>query len=227
MMINEIIVTHLSSNKRLVIPSFGAFLKKENNTITFVELLKKDDEVLTSLISKGMGVSHESALSIVDDYIKSIKEQVRTNGTYVVGTIGSFVIGANGVYNLVSNDSKKVEPPKIVKPTVVAPVSVSSTAQAKSVVPEVKPKMVSPVQQSAPSAQPSQYQVKSPVVKGAYSQSKSSESTGSSDRYKLQKRGNKKQMDLVMIIAIIAAILALAILVYGAMVSNQMPEFNL
>ena len=117
MMINEIIVTHLSSNKRLVIPSFGAFLKKENNTITFVELLKKDDEVLTSLISKGMGVSHESALSIVDDYIKSIKEQVRTNGTYVVGTIGSFVIGANGVYNLVSNDSKKVEPPKIVKPT--------------------------------------------------------------------------------------------------------------
>ena len=253
MMINEIIVNYLVSNKRLVIPTFGAFLKKENNTITFVELLKKDDEVLNSLVSKSMGVSHESAESIINDFIKSIKEEIEKNGTYLVGTIGALVVGANGVYGLVPAGSGQIEPKVVVKPSVVAQNIENNSAVGAEKEPDLKPETpkVAPAVTPAVTAeetqlppQVSQAQVKpivkpiakpistpinkttikSPVKRGVYSQSETKEP---SEQYTLQKRGTKKQMDIFMIIAIIAAILALALLVYGAMVSNEMPDFNL
>ena len=43
-MINKIIAEYLRTNKRLVVPHFGAFIRKENSeAIVFVPFLKKDD----------------------------------------------------------------------------------------------------------------------------------------------------------------------------------------
>lgn len=49
-MINKIIAEYLRTNKRLVVPHFGAFIRKENSeAIVFVPFLKKDDGVLQQL----------------------------------------------------------------------------------------------------------------------------------------------------------------------------------
>jgi len=46
-MINKIIAEYLRTNKRLVVPHFGAFIRKENSeAIVFVPFLKKDDGVI-------------------------------------------------------------------------------------------------------------------------------------------------------------------------------------
>lgn len=48
-MINKIIAEYLRTNKRLVVPHFGAFIRKENSeAIVFVPFLKKDDGVLNN-----------------------------------------------------------------------------------------------------------------------------------------------------------------------------------
>lgn len=213
MMINDIIVSYLSNNKRLVIPNFGAFLKKEDNTITFVELLKKDDEVFTSLVSKGMGVSRDSAVTIIDDYIITIKERVKSSGTFAVGSIGSFIVGAHGAYSLIANNSLQIEPPielksKIVDIAVNTNLASDSTVENK----QDSPQTVQP---------PYEPKTKSPIKRGSIKQNEMP------NRYKLQRKGTKKHMDIVMIIAIVSALLALAVLIYGAMVNNDLPSFNL
>ena len=49
-MVNKIIADYLKTNKRLIVPQFGAFLHKDDGTVAFVPFLKKDDGVLIQLI---------------------------------------------------------------------------------------------------------------------------------------------------------------------------------
>ena len=276
MMINEIIVNYLSSNKRLVVPNFGAFLKKENGTITFVELLKKDDGILTSLISKDMEIDHDSAVSIIDAFVDSIKESVKRDGAYQIVGIGSLIVNVNGIYNLIFNgvkasvSEKTVVNADVVKEAIDAPVleptpvSVPTPAQVSIPVPTpVEPQYVTPEEvkvetpkplevkavveapaydhdtevakvtypvskMGAKSVQQTQHQhtVESPVRRDVDRGSNSGDKIAR-ERYALQKRGTKKQMDFVMILAIIAAILALVILAYGALINTEIPPFNL
>ena len=39
-MVNKIIADYLKTNKRLVVPQFGAFLHKDDGTVAFVPFLK-------------------------------------------------------------------------------------------------------------------------------------------------------------------------------------------
>ena len=56
-MVNKIIADYLKTNKRLVVPQFGAFLHKDDGTVAFVPFLKKDDGVLIQLIGSAYGLN--------------------------------------------------------------------------------------------------------------------------------------------------------------------------
>ena len=71
-MIVDIINGYLKSNRRLVIPSFGAFLAKEDGEIIFSELLKKDDGVLREvMMSKGR--SEIEVAGAIDRFIFEVR----------------------------------------------------------------------------------------------------------------------------------------------------------
>lgn len=69
-MINKIIAEYLRTNKRLVVPHFGAFIRKENSeAIVFVPFLKKDDGVLQQLLVSEYGMDSADAQAVIDEYI--------------------------------------------------------------------------------------------------------------------------------------------------------------
>ena len=83
-MINKIIAEYLRTNKRLVVPHFGAFIRKENSeAIVFVPFLKKDDGVLQQLLVSEYGMDSADAQAVIDEYIAEIKESIAARGCII------------------------------------------------------------------------------------------------------------------------------------------------
>lgn len=100
-MINKIIAEYLRTNKRLVVPHFGAFIRKENSeAIVFVPFLKKDDGVLQQLLVSEYGMDSADAQAVIDEYIAEIKESIAARGAYVIEGVGRLMTDSNGIYYL-------------------------------------------------------------------------------------------------------------------------------
>lgn len=97
-MINKIIAEYLRTNKRLVVPHFGAFIRKENSeAIVFVPFLKKDDCVLQQLLVSEYGMDSADAQAVIDEYIAEIKESIAARGAYVIEGVGRLMTDSNGI----------------------------------------------------------------------------------------------------------------------------------
>ena len=97
-MINKIIAEYLRTNKRLVVPHFGAFIRKENSeAIVFVPFLKKDDGVLQQLLVSEYGMDSADAQAVIDEYIAEIKESIAARGAYVIEGVGRLMTDSNGL----------------------------------------------------------------------------------------------------------------------------------
>ena len=97
-MINKIIAEYLRTNKRLVVPHFGAFIRKENSeAIVFVPFLKKDDGVLQHLLVSEYGMDSADAQAVIDEYIAEIKESIAARGAYVIEGVGRLMTDSNGI----------------------------------------------------------------------------------------------------------------------------------
>ena len=97
-MINKIIAESLRTNKRLVVPHFGAFIRKENSeAIVFVPFLKKDDGVLQQLLVSEYGMDSADAQAVIDEYIAEIKESIAARGAYVIEGVGRLMTDSNGI----------------------------------------------------------------------------------------------------------------------------------
>ena len=97
-MINKIIAEYLRTNKRLVVPHFGAFIRKENSeAIVFVPFLKKDDGVLQQLLVSEYGMDSADAQAVIDEYIAEIKESIAARGAYVIEGVGRLMTDSHGI----------------------------------------------------------------------------------------------------------------------------------
>lgn len=76
-MVNKIIADYLKTNKRLVVPQFGAFLHKDDGTVAFVPFLKKDDGVLIQLIGSAYGLNPGDAQAAIEEFTAEIKKEHR------------------------------------------------------------------------------------------------------------------------------------------------------
>ena len=95
---NKIIAEYLRTNKRLVVPHFGAFIRKENSeAIVFVPFLKKDDGVLQQLLVSEYGMDSADAQAVIDEYIAEIKESIAARGAYVIEGVGRLMTDSNGI----------------------------------------------------------------------------------------------------------------------------------
>ena len=127
-MIIDTINQYLASNRRLVVPEFGAFIAKEDGRVVFSELLVKDDGVLRNLLSK-QGLSELETERVIDRFIFEVRHGLDRQGIYPIADFGTFAINRNGGIGF---DGTKpclepiplpVEEPKVATtPTVVTPV---------------------------------------------------------------------------------------------------------
>lgn len=108
-MIVELISKYLEHNKRLVVPNLGAFIVKEaGRTVLFSNLLKADDGVLRSLVERN-GVSQLEAAGVVDRFVFEVKESLEKSGVCALSGFGELRNGANGTLQFTYNPSVKGE----------------------------------------------------------------------------------------------------------------------
>ena len=135
---------YLKSNRRLVIPSFGAFVVKGGGDIIFSELLKSDDGVLRALLM-GQGMSEIETAAAIDRLIFEVRHDLQESGRCFVANLGTFTRNAEGVLVF-----EKVKPEQYIIPAAAA----EPVAPVTSVTPVEPAKPVEPVMVAVPTTPP-------------------------------------------------------------------------
>lgn len=108
-MIVELISKYLESNKRLVVPNLGTFIVKEaGRTVLFSNLIKTDDGVLRSLL-EATGVSELEAAGSVDRFVFEVNYRLENTGVCHLGGFGELRSGANGTVQFTFNPQTQGE----------------------------------------------------------------------------------------------------------------------
>lgn len=75
----EVITEYLQTNRRLVVPNFGAFVVKESGERIFSELLCTDDGILSSLL-QARGLSSMEVAVTIDRFIFEVRYELERYG---------------------------------------------------------------------------------------------------------------------------------------------------
>ncbi len=233
-MIVELISKYLESNKRLVVPNLGTFIVKEaGRAVLFSNLIKSDDGVLRSLLVAG-GVSELESAAAIDRFVFEVNYRLESSGRCLLSGFGELKNGANGTIsftykpsvegdNLDGNvaprpatqpapkpaqEPKGVEAePKVAEKSVDEEVSIDVVPRrepAKRVAPEVR-------ERGEREAAPRRAQRQDDYVKGLRYGKGRKVVTG---REGATSRKSSKS-DIIMKIAIFAAVLAILAMAYG------------
>ena len=87
----EVISAYLQTNRRLVVPGFGAFVTKESGERVFSDLLRTDDGVLASLL-RNRGLSEMEAAVMTDRFIFEVRHELEQYGYCRLNDIGTLRI---------------------------------------------------------------------------------------------------------------------------------------
>lgn len=201
----------------------------------FVEYLKKDDGVLSSLLAAQSATGEEAALAQIEQYIKSVKQSVAETGFYAIEGLGRIYLTQGGIYELENGPVpvRKTAPapqaptvppqPKVVEAN--EPVTKISTRQPSEKSPAAvhsaksKPVYKPALTLNRPAAQAEASKAKRPAPPSG-SRPAPGRPVGRKPAPVKKNRG-----DLVMIVAILAALLALAAIIFGVLVDS--PAKNL
>lgn len=190
----DVISEYLRTNRRLVVPAFGAFMVKESGERVFSDLLRNDDGVLASLL-RNRGLNEMEAAVTIDRFIFEMRHDLEMYGYYRLGEVGTLRIEPDTkvlrLYPPVQGEMPKA------KPYIPQPVVEEKMVE---VVPEVK----SPAAPSVPKAS------ETPIVPNA-------PKTPALPKKSIRPR---KKLDFVMVVAIVIVLVAVVAIGYGWYVST-------
>lgn len=84
----EVISEYLLYNRRLIVPTFGAFVVKESGERVFSDLLRTDDGVLAALLHN-RGLSDMEAAIMIDRFIFEVRNELERYGYCRLGDVGT------------------------------------------------------------------------------------------------------------------------------------------
>lgn len=87
----EAIAEHLRSNRKVIVPAFGAFMVKESGERVFSDLLSTDDGLLFSLL-QNKGLKEMEAAVMIDRFIFEVRNELDRYGYCRLGEIGTLRI---------------------------------------------------------------------------------------------------------------------------------------
>ncbi len=220
-MTGEAIVLLLKKNKRVVIPDLGAFIRKDGDgRVVFVEFLRKDDGMLAGELGRLYGLSAAEARLAIDRFAAGLKARTGYDGGFVIEGLGTMRMDANGICDL-DYDPEIKSPRTAAHPihrqpaasTAATPPHPAANARPATPVaaqPGQPPRRdVSPAQEkAAPAPQPR------PAAQQAGSAAYAPRYTAPQRQDHVQEK--RHRMDIVMVIALAAAAIAIAAMIYGA-----------
>ena len=87
-MVAKVIAEYLLSNRKLVVPAFGAFVVKETGELAFTNLLNENDGVLASLL-RDQGLNEMEAAVTIDRFIFEVRHELEQYGYCCLGELGT------------------------------------------------------------------------------------------------------------------------------------------
>lgn len=232
MMITAIITKYLGSNRRLVIPQLGTLIVKEpGQAVVFSEMLKRDDGVLRGLLmTEGLG--EVAAAGEIDRLVFEIRHAVQQGEEFRLDGLGTMRPGANATIAF-AYDPRRAE--EAISEPVGEPVSepaadpasnpVSGPASS-SVADPASSSVADPVPLpgvSDPGSEPSKSQTSfSPKVQpeDCLKGLRYGKPRKVGDGYAYVRSGRRK-VDRFLVVAVIAAIVAVAVIIFGYVRSTR------
>lgn len=232
-MVVEIIAKYLESNKRLVVPNLGTFIVKvAGESVLFSALIKNDDGVLRSLVAQ-QGLSELEAAGVVDRFVFEVNYRLQNYKECRLKGFGVLKGGDSGVVKFVYDtivdgedlDSAVPERKRPVQKSQVTEPAVASAAKKPQ--PKVEPvaeRAAEPVVEEQPQRRPlSRNDIGNPRVSVSAKMNPENYVKGlrygkgrkvvTGREYTTSNLGNK--IDIIMKIAIGAAVIATMALAYG------------
>lgn len=201
-MIAKIIREYMEGgHKKLTVPGFGTFMRKDSGDIIFVGLLRKDDGMLRGLVEKFGHYSEVEAMALVDRFIFEVRNGIEKNGSAPLDGFGTMYLDESGQYQFERlpqartpvRESAAAPPPPIpkthqpVRRTVETPVRKPSALPARP-----RPEAYAPQRKSTPAA---------------------------------RRKPPKSKPDILIIVALVAAAIALTIIIFG-LSAGTLPFLN-
>ncbi len=105
-MVGKIIRDYMEGGARkLTVPGFGTFMRKDDATdgkerggIIFVDLLRKDDGVLRELVEDYGQYSEVEAMALVDRFIFETRTAIERKGSSTIDGFGTMTLDHKGLY---------------------------------------------------------------------------------------------------------------------------------
>lgn len=198
--VEEVIVEYLRSNRRLVIPNFGAFMAKESGERIFSGLLRTDDGVLSSLL-KARGLNEMEAAITIDRFIFEVRHELEQYGYCRLGEVGTLRIEPE-------TKALRLYPPvhgELPKQTPYIPKQVSETENEKR----------------KAENENSEFENESKSVDGeSVGSEKETPNAPNASNASIAPQKPRKKIDFVMVVAVIILLVALLGIGYGWYVSN-------
>jgi len=97
-MINKYIKDIVQKNGRVIVPNIGSIVwKSEENIFTFNSILRFNDGVLIKYIVEVENIEIEAAKKLVDDYVQSIIDNLKSGDEFAIPNLGSFFMDNNKI----------------------------------------------------------------------------------------------------------------------------------
>ena len=235
--ISAIIAQHLASQTRIIIPEVGTLIRrKESGEIVFMDMLKKSDGALVSLVVNTFDVSPSKANEIVNTYSATIKQQLATNKKFVIDGVGvllarpdsgtdfSFNPFAQSIPEPSRNYDVLEDEEYIAVVTPVAP-----QQPAAPIAPKATPMPQQPTTTPAPkpaTPKPAPKPQSEPQTRKVIYRTEEDEEQPTERKSRIQSHHTRKKIDGITIVAFVALLLALLSLIWGAIPSDDRVEVS-
>ena len=229
--ISAIIAQQIASQTRLIIPEVGTLIRrKESGEIIFMEMLRKSDGALASVVVQTLDVSPSKANELLNQYAATIKQQLATNKKFILDGVGILFARNDGGVDFSFNPFAQSLPEpergvEILEDDVVAPEPVRP-AVAKPTPAKVEAPKVAAAEKPAEPARPVVTPKPTPKPAPAPQPEKKTLSLSDEAKQAAAHSAPKKKFDLITIIAFVALGLALLSLIWGMIPSRDRVELD-
>ncbi len=214
----EIIAEHLQSNRRLVIPDFGAFMVKESGELVFSDLLRTDDGVLTSLL-RSRGFNEMETAVTIDRFIFEVRHELEKYGYCLLGEVGTLrvepVTKILRLYPPVKGTVEFVEEPFVPKLVISEESEAVDPEKSTETEPSVQGVLALYDEPKTEEKNVAEEKISTPQPEEEHAENVAPSTVAPQPKAK-----RRMKFDLVMVVAVAVLLMALAAIAYGIYVAT-------
>ncbi|MDR0510341.1 MAG: hypothetical protein LBH06_04540 [Rikenellaceae bacterium] len=234
--VGRTLVGSLESHRRVVLPGFGAFIRKhEGGEVAFVEFVRTDDGVIRSRLVEQTGFADSAAALAIENYVERLRRELAEHGFSLIPGLGRLIAETGGGCRF---EYEPAEGKGTSAPAKALPVQPKSPP-APGVSGLAKPTPVSgtkpTIVQGAAKPIPLSGSTPSTIVQGLAKpvpESVSGAHYGKPNEpevvLEMRRDRRRRRGDAFLIIAVIAALIAIGAMIYGILnnAPHRMPLLN-